>query len=194
MGFRTSWIARKGSSSEQLLATARREITGERHDFPDVGWYLLELPGVDNEPWVVLIAGGTDNFAELNDDMARAISSDDNEVLFFWCSDTVMASELVCFKDKSDVWSVSYQSDEAQGKPKLSGDLPEITQTILGNLIEQQESPGDADYIYDLPAALGHALIGFRHDSDPELDDPEPFQVLSKPPKTTQPRWRFWRR
>src|SRR5262245_25983438 len=108
MGFRISWIARAGTSADELLRASGRNLTGERHEFPDVGWYLLELPKGAQSPWVLLIADGTDNFAELNTSIAKSLSEGGNETLYFWCSDTVMATELTCFRDGAEAWSVQY--------------------------------------------------------------------------------------
>jgi hypothetical protein len=99
MGFRVSWIARSGTSTKELLHASGRYRTGERHDAPDVGFYLLELPERVRDPWVILIADGTDNFAELDDFVAQSLSENGHKTLYFWCSDTVMASELMCFED-----------------------------------------------------------------------------------------------
>ena len=192
MGFRVSWIARRGSSTAELLKAANRYPTGERHDFPDIGCYLVELPGDDNAPWVMLIASGTDNFADLADESARLLSEDGSETIYFWCSDTVMSTELVCFRNGTESWSVKYDCETGTDRPELKGDLPAVAHEILAKLIAQQDASADADYIYDMTAELGLALTGFRHDQDLELNDPEPFQILSDQVTPRRPWWRFW--
>ena len=179
MGFRVSWIARAGTSTDELLQVSRRRLTGERHEFPDVGFYLLELPDKDPHAWVVLIADGSDNYAELDDSLAQTLSLGGNETLYFWCSDTVMVTELVCFKNGTISWSIEYNCEVETQRPAMTGDVPSIVHEILANLRSQQQQDDGADYIYDLTAEVGRRLVGFRHDMDPETDDPEPFQVLS---------------
>ena len=178
MGYRVSWIARRGTSTKELLDAAQLRPTGERHDLPDVEFYLLELPHSEGGPWVVLIADGSENYAALDDSLAQSLSKEAGETLYFWCSDTVMATELACFKDGSPVWSIEYDCKDEAKRPAMDGEVPAAANEILADLRAQQEAEGDADYIYDLAAELGRTLVGFRHDMDPETDDAEPFQVL----------------
>jgi len=138
----------------------------------------LELPKSDGNPWVVLIADGSDNYTVLDDAQAQSLSTDGNETLCFWCSDTVMATELKCFKNGSVVWSIEYDCEDETKRPSLLGDPPSVANEILSDLRTRQETDDGADYLYDLTAELGRRLVGFRHDIDAETDDPEPFQVL----------------
>ena len=179
MGYRVSWIARSGSSINEMLTLSQRSLTDERHDFPDVGFYLLELSSATENSWVVLIADGSENFSKLDASHAKSLSEDDNEILYFWCSDTVMATELSCFRDGKRIWSIIYDCDDKSKRPEMLGEVPTITHEVMKELQIKQEVDNDADYIYDLTAELGRRLIGFRHDVDIETDDPEPFQVLS---------------
>ncbi len=204
MGFRISWIARRGLSSAELLATFDCEPTGERHEFPDVGFYLLQLPGVAGGPWSVLIADGSENFAELTPSHAQALSAG-TETLSFWCSDTTMSTEMLCHRDQGRIWSIEYDCEDESKRPAIGGEIPAVAHDLLARLQEQQrasdEAGDDVDHIYDLTSALGRALVGFRHDGDAETDEPEPYQVLSRatiPETVAQPRsderpwWKFW--
>ncbi len=193
MGFRVSWIARSGSSTHELLHVSGRILSGERYEFPEVGWYLLELPS-DEAPWVLLIADGSDNFAELSASHTQSLSKGGNETLYFWCSDTVMATEMFAFKDGVEVWSIQYDCGDKMKQPAMNGDVPQIAQEILKDLRTKQQEDDGVDYIYDLTAELGRSLVGFRHDRDIEIDDPEPFQLLSEPSKQRHTWWQFWKR
>src|SRR6185436_6947626 len=124
MGYQVSWIARSGTSAAELLAVSHRTITGERHEFPDVGWYLLDLTRECDAPWVLLIADGSKNYAELDESLAQELSNGGNETLYFWCSDTVMTTELMCFKDRAMVWAVRYDCEDAAKRPEMQGDVP----------------------------------------------------------------------
>lgn len=188
MGFRVSWIARSGTSSRELLELSRRTVSPERHEFPDVGWYLLELPA-----WVVLIADGTENYSELNADHAQTLSKGDCETLYFWCCDTIMASNLACFRNGSEVWSIQYDCGDKSKRPAMNGDVPEIAHEILADLRTKQLADDGADYVYDLTTELGRRLVGFRHDMDLEAADPQPFQVLTKPATQQHKWWQFWK-
>jgi hypothetical protein len=194
MGYRVSWIARSGTSTGELLQLSGRNLSGERHEFPDVGWYLLELPSENQSPWVLLIADGSENYADLSPSHAQSLSKDGNETLFFWCSDTVMATELRCFQDGRQAWSIQYDCGDKTKQPAMNGNLPHIAQKILKDLQTKQQADDGADYIYDLTAEVGHSVVGFRHDTDLEMDDSEPFQLLSEPMKQRPAWWQFWKR
>lgn len=178
MGFRVSWIAQARVATDQLLEAANRAVTGERHDFPDTGWYLLELPNAEAQPWVVLIADGSDHFAELDASDAQELSKGGYETIYFWCSDTVMATEIVAFNNGIENWSVQYDCDDTSKQPTMNGNVPAVANEIFARLKAQQQADSSADYVYDLTAELGRLLVGFRHDMDVQQDDPEPFQVL----------------
>lgn len=193
MGFRVSWIARSGTSTDELLSVSHRNLTQERHDFPDVGWYLLELPSTVQSPWALLIAEGSENFADLDASHAQSLSTGGVETLQFWCSDSVMATELVCFKDGAEAWSIQYDCGDKTKQPAMNGNEPQIAHEILEGLRTKQQADDGADYIYDLTAELGRSLVGFRHDTDLEIDDPEPFQLLSKPTRQ-HAWWQIWKR
>jgi len=168
-------------------------LSGERHEFPDVGWYLLELPS-DESPWVLLIADGSENFADLSASHAQSLSKGGNQTLYFCCSDTVMVTELLFFKDGAEVWSIQYDCGDKTKQPAINGDAPQITHEILKELRTKQQTDDGADYIYDITAELGRSIVGFRHDADVEIDDPEPFQLLNEPMKRPQAWWQFWKR
>jgi hypothetical protein len=180
MGFNVSWIARSGESTKELLDACGRRPTGERHGAPDVGFYLLELPRGVRDAWVVLIADGYENVADLNALLASSLSEQGNETLYFWCSDTVMATELACFQSGELVWSIQYDCDDEAKQPAIDGNIPPITREILADLRANQRDDSDADYVYSLAAQLGRRLLGFHHAMRVDTDDPKPFQVLAR--------------
>ena len=169
MGFSVSWIARAGTSTEELVRTSGRKLTGDRDDFMDVGWYLLELPSAQ-KPWVLLIADGSDNFLELEEKHALALSSGGNETLYFLCSDTVMATCLVCYRDAAPAWAIHYSCEA--GAPMLQGEVPLLAKRQIAESAEPED-------LYEVTAKLVLALVGFRHDCEPETEDEEPFQLLA---------------
>jgi hypothetical protein len=164
-----------------LLRASRRKLTGERHEFPDVGFYLLELAKGEPNAWVVLIADGSDYFMELDESLAQTLSNGGSETLYFVCSDTGMVTELKCIRDGGIVWSIEYDCEDEAKRPAITGnDVPAIVTEVLESLRSQQQKDADADYIYDLTAEVGRRLVGFRHDTDLDADDPELFQVLAR--------------
>jgi len=177
MGYRTAWIARQGTTTEQLLALSERRPTGERHEFADVGWYLLEMPAA-TPPWVLLLADGTNNFTAISAHDAQGLSADGQEMLYFVCSDTVMVTELRCYRDGREIWAIKYDGQVKNKRLVISGEPPEVVQQTLAKLRSLQEEDEHEDDVYELTIAVGAALTGYRHDCDIDSEDPTPFQVL----------------
>ena len=192
MGFRVSWIAHSAISPNVLLQTLGSERTGERDEFPDVGWYLLEMP---DPAWTILIADGSANFAKLDESIAQSFSKEGNETLFFWCSDTMMTSQLMQFRDGKKVWSIDFDCEARGQELRLSGDLPKIVQAAHANMTEMESDDEEGAEGYELPADMGKELTGFRHDMDVDTDDDEPFQVITEPTRTIRSIawWQFWK-
>lgn len=193
MGFRVSWLAHAAISPNLLLQLIDSEPKGERHDFPDVGWYLLEMP---DPAWTILIADGTDNFAKLNERIAQGFSCGGNETLFFWCSDTTMTSQLMCFRNGTKAWSIDFDCEDTTQALRLSGDLPDVVRETLSEMKGLESDEEDGAEGYDLPADVGRKLTGFRHDMDVDHDEDEPFQLLSEPRhfnKSKRAWWQFWK-
>ena len=105
-----------------------------------------------------------------------------------------MVTELLCFKDGTEAWSIRYECADKTKQPAMNGDVPKIAHEVLRDLRTKQQAGDGADYIHGLTAELGRSLVGFRHDADLEIDDPEPFQVLRKSAKQLHAWWQFWKR
>lgn len=174
MGYSVTWIASSGGSAEALISASQRQRTGERIRNPSDGYYLLELAGT---PWVILIAYGTEYLENLDSELARSLSDGGGETLRFCCCDSVMATQLECFKSGSMVWSVDYDCEDEEA-PVITGDAPPMTRDLLKDLVTQQEAEPTVDFVYELTAELGSELIGFRHDQSPPEGRTAAFQVL----------------
>lgn len=180
MGFRVSWIAREGISTSELLEAGNCELTDEVHEFTDVGFYLLELPKA-KVLRVVLIADGSENYSDLDEQLAKALSKGSTEILYFWCSDTVMCSELICYNAEKIEWAIRYNGYDGGELPLIEGKPPALVNEILSALkAEQIENSNDADYIYELTAEVGRKLVGYRHDMGAVTDEPNPFRLLTR--------------
>lgn len=151
----------------------------------DLGFYLVEQASGEAGPWSLLIADGSDHFADLDAATARALSKQgEAEVLFFWCSDTTMNTELFCFRRGEQAWAIQYDCEDSAKRPLLSGDVPafvgEVVQDLKQTQVESDEAGDEVDHVYDLTAMVGRRITGFEHSSDPGSVDVEPFQVLQR--------------
>jgi hypothetical protein len=157
--------------------------TGRRCDLPDLGFYLLEVPEAEKGPWSIVIADGSDFFAELTEELAHD-ASEGGEVLYFWCSDTTMNSEIVCLRDRRVIWAIRYDCEGSSPQPKLEGEVPNDAQEVLDSMLEAQresdEAGDDVDHLYEITALAGRIWTGFKHDAGANCEDPEPFQVLER--------------
>lgn len=188
MGYSLSWIARAGTSTEELLGISDRSPTGERlYDLRENGFYLVEIPTPD--PWIILLALGGEFLDNLDPEQARLLSEDGGKTLFFYCVDAVMSTELTCFENGARVWSVTYRGEDESSRPTMVGEVPSVCQEILEELETEQRTRSsdevlkqrriEIDFIYDLPAELGLRLVGFRHDAPHQTAGLGPFQVLA---------------
>lgn len=177
MGFRSSWIARRGTSTTELLTQTGFAPTGERWEYSDVGVQLVVIPEGERGPWSILVASGTQHFTEIRDEDARAVSRS-SEALFFWCSDTTMATELSCWRDGRPAWRIAYSCEI--GEPQQDGDVPPEAEAILERLRAAQAKRDGADHLYELTAEVGRSLTGFRHDQDVVTGEPSPYRVLAR--------------
>ncbi|HVJ16860.1 MAG TPA: hypothetical protein VM686_15575 [Polyangiaceae bacterium] len=174
-------MARRGSSTQELLEATGTTVTGQRDEFPDVGFYLLEINGDAQGSWAILIADGSENFGALTGGDAQALSSDGAETLYFSCSDTTMTTELSCYRAGRRIWGIDYDPDE--GCVEFEGAMPQVAEQIRADLEARQDAADEAndsaDHIYELTAEVGRALTGFRHDRTLDCAESTPFQVLS---------------
>ena len=191
MGFCISWIARRGSSIDELLRMSGRSVTGECHEFLDIGWYLLELSHGRETPWVLLIADGAENYADLSTTHAATISNSGCETVYFQCSDIVMASELGWFKDGVEAWSIRYDCADSSMQPAVNGEVPSVANNLLEDFRKKQPLDDSTDYLYEIAGELGHHFVGFRHDIDVKARE---FRRLSNLDKQRPAWWQFWQR
>ena len=80
------------------------------------------------------------------------------------------------------IWSVRYDCEQNDRQPLIQGPVPEQITSVLEAAREQAAADGDedVDFMFDVTANLGRALVGFRYDMTPEVDDALPFQVLAR--------------
>ena len=103
--------------------------------------------------WALLAGDGSDYLGRIEWDDAVAWSRE-TEVLYFATNDTVMVGGLSNLRGGEEVWAVSCDASGGDAPARGVGELPELVQRVL-----DAESDG-----YEVPAEVGKALTGFRHD------------------------------
>ena len=192
MGYKVSWLARSGDSGKELISASRRKPTGELVPTPSNGYQLIELTDTS---WVVLLTDGAEYLEDLDAEMAQSLSEGGCEILRFWCSDTIMATQLECYREGVRVWSIGYDCEETEALV-IEGEVPPITHDLLKTLVAKQRADPEVDFVYELTAKLGSELTGFRHDQSLGKGSPPAFRALDfesdRTPVPKQPWWKRW--
>jgi hypothetical protein len=158
MGFSLSWVAVRGRSAEDVRRDLRLIPTGERQEFPEAPFVGAALPG----GWSLIVANRDHRFGE-EELLARL--SVGGETVACLVEDHSMVSQASGWKAGRHIWSVFHDGSDGRGRPEQEGEVPAEFAPILKALEEEQRGGyDDVDYLYDAPAELAKALVGFRHD------------------------------
>lgn len=163
MGFRCRWVAVRDGTRDDVLAQLQFAAKAQHDEaIYDTGLYAVDVNG-----WVIVIGDGWD-FMDLVQREHAAQLARRGEVVFFYADDSAMATELSSFSEGGLRWSFAYDGSDGPRAPQLEGDVPEaVTAALAAALDEKARATGedaDLDYIYDVAAAAGLELLGFRHD------------------------------
>ena len=179
MGFHVSWIAVQGRTPAAVRGELGLVETGEREFLPESevtgaelpsGWYLVFF----NDPMP----------GELKDATLRVLSQD-AEVVTCVVEETSMVSLARAYSGGQRTWEVVHDAGQGLEHLATEGDPPTALAGIHGRLLEEARSGAGADYLFDVPAELGKALTGFRHDEDVEGADADVFAVLERTGRST---------
>ena len=163
MGYRCRWVAMRGRDRADVLARLKLAVKRELNE----GVYDTGVYAVDADGWLVVIGDGGDFMDRIERADASRLS-DGGEVIFLYTDDTPMRAEITSFVGGEAAWSLTYDGSDGVAAPALSGKLPEVAEGLIAQAREEQEAAGGAesgvDHFYDVVAALGRELVGFRHD------------------------------
>jgi hypothetical protein len=176
MGFAISWVAIKGKSKDDVLATVELTDTAEQDEANESpisgaelgsGWYVLFLNTYGHK---------------LVEPKSLERLSTGCEVLACMVEEHVMASSAEMYKDGQTVWHVAHQGDgEDIYDLTVAGALPASFQKIRQRLTDAQEhegrKPPEVDYIFDIPLELAAEICGYKHD---QLNDDLPAPGFTK--------------
>lgn len=190
MGYSLSWLAVRGKPPQVVRDELQFRPTGEREEFPESDLSAVEMPN----GWYLIVSQRSELVA--SDAAITRLSSSGGEVVTCFVEEHVMFSRASRWKDGSKTWSVFHNAQDRCDHLDAQGDPPSEFSSIVADLSAKQHD-ADAnkrrvDFIFDIPVALAHALVGYRYDRDiPGLSGPV-FEVLSgtvpdnpPPPKRT---------
>jgi hypothetical protein len=181
-----------------LLAALRllglREESLSQEPVYDTGHFAVSLPG----GWLGVIGDGFEAMDTVQPSHARQLSVA-GEALHFYCDDAAMCATLAAYRDGEEVWALRHDGSEGRGRPEISGAPPAIVGEIVRRLEAEQsaeasadvdesgdvgegdddDESGEVDYLYDAPAEVALALIGFRHDQTLAAGAVLPISILA---------------
>ncbi|MEZ5668868.1 MAG: hypothetical protein R3F55_15780 [Alphaproteobacteria bacterium] len=172
MSFTMSWVAFKGMSADDACAAFGAERTGEMAPAESADLMGLELPG-----WYLILVDDRGAYDLAAHDFAQSQTLP-TELLEFHIVENAGHARLESYASGEQRWSIWYDSNQ---KPalQLQGDLPPELAEVRARLEarRQREAPKSKSGAYDsdLPAEIGKALTGFRHD---DVDDSTMAEVL----------------
>lgn len=157
MGYSLSWVAIRGRSAADVRRDLRLAATGKFQEYPEAPFLGAALPG----GWSLILANRDHRFG---DEELLARLSVGGEAVACLVEDHSMVNQASGWKEGRHVWTVSHDGSNGRGRPELEGEVPAEFAPILKALEEEQRGGSDnVDYLYDAPAELAKALVGFRH-------------------------------
>jgi hypothetical protein len=176
VGASISWAAVQGSTPEEVCAALGLRATGERLELPEAAVTGAELAG----GWYMVVSDH--DGLELASDRILARLSILGEAVACFVEEHNMCSAAVGWRNGHNAWRVLHEFARGVENLEAEGDLPpEFTQIRDERLARQQVVQGGepkVDDLFDIPIALVHAIIGYRHDEIiPEMGD-DAFEVL----------------
>lgn len=185
MGFRSSWIAVRSTSTAEALQALAVVDTGERTNSMEGG-----LWATSRGEWTVVCGSGWDFMDDIEEEHARLLSAG-GEALFWTADDTPMCARMVMFADCAPLWSLTYDGTRGVSEPVLEGDVPELVRAAWARQADLQAKAGgvsaDVDHLYETAHEAGRRLVGFCHD---DLDAPPggpPFRLLRRAGEAVAP-------
>lgn len=155
MGYRCRWLATRNRDRAEVLAALGFVVETElNEEIYDPGLYAAMIGD-----WYVVFGDGWD-YMDLVTRQAAAKLSSRGEVLYVYTDGTPMKSEVTAFVDGQIRWSFVYDDTAS-----TEGALPAEAKALIAAAERAQKAEADVDHVYDVPAQLGLALVGFRHDT-----------------------------
>jgi hypothetical protein len=119
--------------------------------------------------------------------------SADHDVLLCLVEEHVMASSSQLWSQGARKWWISHEGENGPKGLSTDGELPPSFPAVRDQMEELQSGAGgdDAgvDYIFEIPLKVAEAVVGFKHDEEPQHLLDGHFVVLDRTKPTGRPRW-----
>jgi hypothetical protein len=177
MDYSLSWAALKGGTLDMMCDATGLVSTGKFEEIAESEFVAAALPTF----WYLFLWNG----GELPDEVLKRLSACGN-VVSCYVEDHLMLSSASGWSGGKQLWRVEhYGGEKGMLHLETEGNLPNEFRRIRDKFFAQQESAGsshaDVDYVYEIPAELGRALTGFRHDQGMPEMGMQPYEVLELP-------------
>jgi hypothetical protein len=161
MGFSLSWIAVKGKSTPEILRELGLRATGERASAGE-----QPFVGASNNAWYLIVADGAEHPVLRLEILERL--SIGCEVMTCTVEEHVMFSRSTGWRNGQSLWAVTHRGEVGPTGIEEEGTPPSEYAPIRDRLLQRQQDEGgeaaDVDYLFDIPVALVHAFVGYKHD------------------------------
>jgi hypothetical protein len=175
VGFALSWLTVRDQAIDHVCEMLDIQQTMEREEAPESAFTGIRLP----TGWYSIIANR--HVPRWFQDTWFRKLSQSTTVIAASVEEHVMYSSAEQWDAGRVVWTITHNSDEGRRHLEITGDLPEVFESIRERQFARQAAD-DAedvrvDHIFDIPVDVVEALTGFRYDVDLGLAD-NPFEVL----------------
>jgi len=179
MGFSMAWLAVRGRSAAEIQALLFLAPTGRMEEVPESAFDAATLEG----GWYLVVADHADAVA--GPELLKELSLG-GDAIAATVEEHVMFSSAEAWKDGRQVWSVFHASEKGIRHLEESGSFPDVYAGIKADLLKEQETADDCDYVFDIPLKLALHLTGFKHDESGDVE----YEILEKRPKPKSGGWR----
>lgn len=175
MGFSLSWVAVRGKSADDVLATLGWRRTGGREESPESPVVCGQL----RTGWVVIVMNRSMDAFDGTIDLATL--SRGAEVVACAVEEHAMVSACSRWADGRRLLEVTHVSPVNPRHLDVTGSPPPELQGFIDAATRayDDDEEGETDYMFDVPVDVAEHLTGFRHDAG---DDALAFDVLERRP------------
>lgn len=177
MGFAISWLAVRGNSETEVLATLGLEKTGETDGTPDSDWCMTHAG-----EWTIVWSD------KYEPGKFRGIATKlTGDVVIVDVEEHVMVVSASAYKSGALSWRIIHDAQQSHTHLAVEGTPPDSYLHIRDEEFARVNDDLGVDYIFEVPVRVAQELVGFRHDA---VWTPE-FEIL-RIANNKKPRWVFW--
>lgn len=171
MGFALTWLAARGIERDEFHRRLGLRSTGLREEEPE-----SDYTAVTQDGWHVVISNVFDHRFVGGGSLRRVSAG--AEVVGAAVEEHSMASMAAAYRDRRSLWRVTFTG---AGTPAAVGDPPEFAEILL-DFEARAHANQRVAFMFEVPLEVANRVTGFRHDTQPDTEERERFEVLELRP------------